>query len=140
MTIKFGGRSLETQCTCPYDGHGDCKHVVAVLLAIAGDPPKNESERIEAVLGDVPVEELRAFVHEILATHSTVREQFLAQFGDEHKSVDEYRQEIEHLFEQHADPVVFEAIDFSRFFDIAEQYRERDRCLAAATVPSPRRG
>jgi hypothetical protein len=38
------------------------------------------------------------------------------------------------LFEQHADPVVFEAIDFSRFFDIAEQCRERDRYLAAATV------
>ena len=134
MTIKFGGRSLETQCTRPYDGHDDCKHVVTVLLAIAGDPAKDESERIEPVLGGVPVEELRAFVHEILATHSTVREQFLAQFGDEHKSVDEYRQEIEHLFEQHADPVVFEAIDFSRFFDIAEQYRERDRYLAAATV------
>ena len=59
VTIKFGGRSLETQCTCPYDGHGDCKHVVAVLLAIADDPPEDESERIEALLADVPVEELR---------------------------------------------------------------------------------
>jgi uncharacterized Zn finger protein len=29
---------------------------------------------------------------------------------------------------------VFEAIDFSRFFDIADQYRDRDRYLAAATV------
>ncbi|MGQ3330453.1 SWIM zinc finger family protein [Halorubrum sp. FL23] len=134
VTIKFGGRSLETQCTCPYDGHGDCKHVVAVLLAIADDPPEDESERIEALLADVPVEELRAFVHEILATHSTAREQFLTQFGDEHKSVDEYREEISHLFEQHADPTVFEAIDFSRFFDMAEQYRKRDRYLAAAIV------
>ncbi|WP_050033991.1 SWIM zinc finger family protein [Halorubrum halophilum] len=134
VTIKFSGRSLETQCTCPYDGQGDCKHVIAVLLAIADDPPEDESERIEALLADVPVEELRAFVHEILATHSTAREQFLAQFGDEHKSVGEYREEIGRLFEQHADPVVFEAIDFSRFFDIAEQYRERDRYLAAATV------
>ncbi|ELZ38484.1 SWIM zinc finger domain-containing protein [Halorubrum distributum JCM 10247] len=29
---------------------------------------------------------------------------------------------------------MFEAIDFSRLFDIAEQYRERDRDPAAATV------
>jgi hypothetical protein len=29
---------------------------------------------------------------------------------------------------------VFDAIDFSRFFEIAEQYRDRDRYLAAATV------
>jgi uncharacterized Zn finger protein len=29
---------------------------------------------------------------------------------------------------------VFEAIDFSRFFDIADQYRDRNRYLAAATV------
>jgi uncharacterized Zn finger protein len=134
VTVKFDGRSLETQCTCPYDGQGDCKHVVAVLLTIADNPPEDESERIEAVLADVPVEELRAFVLDVLATHSTVREQFLAQFGDEQKAVDEYREEIGRLFEQHADPVVFEAIDFSRFFDIAEQYRERDRYLAAATV------
>ncbi|OYR68849.1 SWIM zinc finger family protein [Halorubrum ezzemoulense] len=134
VTVKLGSQSLETRCTCPYDGQGDCKHVVAVLLAIADDPPEDGSERIDSVLADVSDEELRTFVHKILATHSRAREQFLAQFGDEHKSVDEYRQEISHLFEQHADPVVFEAIDLSRFFDIAEQYRERDRYLAAATV------
>ena len=29
---------------------------------------------------------------------------------------------------------MFEAIDLSRFFEIAEQYRDRDRYLAAATV------
>ena len=31
-------------------------------------------------------------------------------------------------------PVVTNAIDFSRFFEIAEQYRDRNRYLAAATV------
>nr|WP_233563395.1 hypothetical protein [Haloarcula sp. Atlit-7R] len=59
---------------------------------------------------------------------------FSAQFGDDHKSVEEYREEIAQLFEQHADPGVYDAIDFSRFFEIAEQYRNRDRYLAAATV------
>jgi hypothetical protein len=54
--------------------------------------------------------------------------------GDEHKSVEEYREEIGQLFEQRTDPTVCIAIDFSRFFEIAEQYRDRGRYLAAATA------
>ena len=134
VTIEFGGRSLDTNCTCPYDGSGDCKHVVAVLLDIAAGPPADESERVEAVLDDVSADDLRGFVRDALAEHAELREQFLAQFGEDHKSVEEYREEIAQLFEQHADPGVYDAIDFSRFFEIAEQYRNRDRYLAAATV------
>ncbi len=134
VMIKFGGRSLDTKCTCPYDGGGDCKHVVAVLLDIAAGPPEDASESVEAVLNDLSADDLRGFVRDALAEHAELREQFLAQFGDDHKSVEEYREEIAQLFEQHADPVVFEALDFSRFFDIAEQYRDRGRYLAAATV------
>jgi len=134
VTVEFGGRSIDTRCTCPYDVGGDCKHVVAVLLDIAADTPQDESERVEAVLDDVSADDLRGFVRDALAEHADLREQFLARFDDDHKSVEEYREEIAQLFEQHADPVVFEAIDFSRFFDIAEQYRDRERYLAAATV------
>jgi len=133
-TIEFDGRNIDTRCTCPYDGRGNCKHVVAVLLDIAADAPQDESERVEAVLDDVSADDLRGFVRDALTEHTEVREQFLAQFGDDHRSVEEYREEIAQLFEQHADPVVFEAIDFSRYFEIAEQYRDRNRHLAAATV------
>lgn len=134
VTIDFDGNSIETRCTCPYDGRGDCKHIVAVLLDIVDDPPQDESERVKTALEDVSADGLREFVGDVLATHPDLREQFLARFGDDHKSVQAYREEIANLFEQHADPVVFEAIDFSRFFEIAEQYRDRDRYLAAATV------
>jgi uncharacterized Zn finger protein len=134
VTVKFGGRSLDTKCTCPYDGGGDCKHAVAVLLDIAANPPQDESEDVDTVLKDVSADDLREFVRDALAEHAELREQFLAQFGEDHKSVEEYREEVAQLFEQHADPSVYDAIDFSRFFDIAEQYRDRDRYLAAATV------
>jgi uncharacterized Zn finger protein len=134
VTVEVGGQSIDTRCTCPYDGGGDCKHVVAVLLDIAAGPPQDESEHVEAVLDDVSADDLRSFVRDALAERAELREQFLARFGDEHKSVEAYREEIAQLFEQHADPTVFEAIDFSRFFGIAEQYRDRDRYLAAATV------
>jgi hypothetical protein len=126
--------SLDTNCTCPYDGSGDCKHVVAVLLEIADGPPQDESERVEEVLADVSAGDLRGFVRDALADYPELREQFLAQFGDDHRSVEEYREEIAKLFEQHADPGVYDAIDFSQFFETAEQYRDRDRYLAAATV------
>lgn len=134
VTAEFGGRSIDTKCTCPYDGGGDCKHVVAVLLDIVADSPQDESERVEDALEDVSADDLCGFVRGALAEHAALREKFLAQFGHNHKSVDEYREELAQLFEQHADPAVFEAIDFSQFFEIAEQYRDRDRYLAAATV------
>jgi len=134
VTVEFGGQSIDTQCTCPYDGGGDCKHVVAVLLEVAAGPPRDESERVEATLDGVSADDLRTFVRDALAEHAELREQFLARFGDDHKSIEQYRDEIAQLFEQHADPVVYQAIDFSRFFEIAEQYRDRDRYLVAATV------
>lgn len=137
VTIEVDASSIDPRCTCPYDGAGDCKHVVAVLLDVADDPPQNDSDRIEAVLDDVPNNDLRAFVTDALARNPDLRDRFLARFDNTTpKSVDEYRAEIESLFDEHTDdyPVVVEAIDFSRFFDIAEQYRERDRYLAAATV------
>jgi len=46
VTVELGGRGIDAQCTCPYDGPGDCKHVVAVLLDVAAGPPDDESERI----------------------------------------------------------------------------------------------
>ena len=39
VTVEFGEGDLETRCPCPYDGSGDCKHVVAVLLDVAASPP-----------------------------------------------------------------------------------------------------
>ena len=134
VTVDFGGNSIDTQCTCPYDGGGDCKHIVAVLLEIVDGPPQDESKHIETVLEDVSTDGLREFVGDVLATHPELREWFLARFGDDHQSVETYREEIAQLFKQYADPGVYEAIDFSRFFEIAEQYRDRDRYLAAATV------
>lgn len=136
MTVKLGGNSIDARCTCPYDGADACKHVVAVLLYAAADPPNDESERVEGVIQDISADDLQTFVHDVLATNSDLRERFRARFGDTYRSVEEYREEIEELFDQHTQdcPVVSGAIDFSHFFDVAERYRERDRYVDAATV------
>ncbi|MFP8956449.1 SWIM zinc finger domain-containing protein [Natrialbaceae archaeon A-CW3] len=136
VTVKLGGNAIEARCTCPYDGAGECKHVVGVLLDIAADPPNDENERVESVLRDVSADDIREFVRDALAAYPDLRDQFMARFGNESKPVQEYRAEIERLFDQHTQdyPVVTNAIDFSQFFDLAEQYREREHYLEAATV------
>lgn len=136
VTLKLGDNSIDTQCTCPYDGVGDCKHVVAVGLDVAAGPPSDEGERVESVIDDVSPADLRSFVCDALAQNPTLRDRFLAQFGDATPSVDDHRDEIEQLFDQHTQdyPVVTDAIDFSHWFEMANQYRERERFLAAATV------
>lgn len=136
VAVDLGEHTIDARCTCPYEGAGECKHVVAVLLDVVADPPQDESERVERVIQDVSSDDLRAFVHDALAENPDLRERFLARFGDGGKSVEAYRNEIEELFDQHTGdyPVVTEAIDFSHFFEVAEQYRERERYRAAATV------
>lgn len=72
----------------------------------------------------------------MLAERPALRDRFLARFGDTTVSFEELRDGIELLFDQHTQdyPAVTDAIDFSRLFELAEQYRKRDRYLAAATV------
>ncbi|AGB30168.1 zinc finger SWIM domain-containing protein [Natrinema pellirubrum DSM 15624] len=136
VTVERGEKTTDARCTCPYDGAGECKHVVAVLLDIAADTPRDESERVESVLQNVSADDLRTFLRDVLAEHLDLRDRFLARFGDTDKSVEEYRAEIEQLFDRHTQdyPVVTDAIDFSHFFELAEQYRERERYLEAATA------
>ena len=136
VTVELGENTVDARCTCPYHGAGECKHVVAVLLDVVANPPQDKSEHVERIIEDVSSDDLRAFVRDALAENPDLREQFLAWFGDDHKSVEAYRERIEELFDQHIEnyPVVTEAIDFSHFFESAEQYRERERYRAAVTV------
>ncbi|WP_255192591.1 SWIM zinc finger family protein [Natronobeatus ordinarius] len=135
VTVEFDD-GIDARCTCPYDGPGECKHVVAVILEVAVDEPRDESKRVTAILEAVPAADLRAFVRETLAANPDVRDRFLARFGDDDTPVEKYREEIEALFDQHTReyPVVTDAIDFSHFFDVADQYRSRGRYLPAASV------
>ncbi|ADD03757.1 SWIM zinc finger domain protein [Natrialba magadii ATCC 43099] len=136
VVVEWGADTIDARCTCPYDGAGECKHVVAVLLTVAADPPRDESEQVESLLQTVSADDLRAFLRDVLAEQPDLREQFVSRFGSAGKSVDDYRAEIEQLFDRHTQeyPVVTDAIDFSQFFEVATHYRERERYLEAATV------
>ena len=89
------------------------------------------------MIDDVSFDDLRSFVVDELARNPEMRGRFLAQFGDTlEKSVDEYRADVKRLFGEHVrdDGIVIEAIDFSRFLESADRYRERGRHRAAATI------
>jgi uncharacterized Zn finger protein len=136
VTVDVHGAAIDARCSCPYDGPGECKHVVAVLLDAVADPPADDSDHIDRVLDSVAPDDLRTFVRDALREQPTLRERFLARFGDDDPSVEDYRSEVQQLFDQQMEdsPVVVAAIDFTRLFDLAEQYRDRERYLAAATI------
>ncbi|KPN28967.1 hypothetical protein SY89_03201 [Halolamina pelagica] len=124
-------------CDCPYDGPGACKHVVAVLLRCVDDLPPDGGDRLDAALDGADADELRAFLRDELATDADLRERFLARVGEStRQSVDELRTAIDRRFEE-TNPeyhVVFELIDFTQWFDLANEYREQGRYASAATV------
>ncbi|GGN91961.1 SWIM zinc finger family protein [Haloarcula pellucida] len=136
VTVDLSTTAFEATCTCPYDGPGICKHVVAVLLDVAEQPPADERDQIAGLLDDAPADELQSFLLDELTRDPDLRDRFRARFDDEGRSVEEYRDDVDQLFDDHTVeyPVVTEAIDFSHFFEQAEQYRSRDRYSEAATI------
>lgn len=124
-------------CDCPYDGPGTCKHVVAVLLRCVDDQPPDEGDRLDTALNGAEADELRAFLREELATDADLRDRFLARVGGStRRSVDELRTTIDRRFEE-TNPeyyVVFDPIDFTQWFDLANEYREQGQYASAATV------
>jgi len=101
------------------------------------DDPGTQPATVDDILEEVRTEDLRAFVFEECARHPDTRDRLFARFGDAAgRSVEEYREEVDALFEEHTEdyPVVTGPIDFSAVFEIATEYRERGRYRAAATV------
>jgi len=135
VDLATGG--FAPSCDCPYDGPGACKHVVAVLLRCVDDPPSDNGDRLDAALGGADADELRAFLRDELATDTDLRDRFLARVGEPmRQSVDELRTSIDRRFEE-TNPeyhVVFEPIDFTQWFDLANEHREQGRAASAATV------
>ena len=137
VTLTLSEPDFGAFCTCPYDGPGECKHVVAVLLSLSDDPTEDEGERIDAVLDEVDTTELRAFLRDELADNDAMLDRFFAEFdaaaGNSHET---YRDGVAKLFEEHTKeyPVVVDAIDFTRFTDLGKRYENQGQYRQAAAV------
>ncbi|MDB2226286.1 SWIM zinc finger domain-containing protein [Halorubrum ezzemoulense] len=137
VRVDLAADGFAPWCDCPYDRPGACKHVVAVLLRCVDDPPADDGDRLDAALDSADDDELRAFLRDELATNTDLRERFLAGVGEPtSQSVDELRASIDRRFHE-TNPeyhVVFEPIDFTQWFELANEYREQERHTSAATV------
>jgi uncharacterized Zn finger protein len=137
VRVDLAADEFAPRCDCPYDGPGTCKHVVAVLLRCVDDRPPDEGARLDAALNGTDVDELRAFLREELVTDAALRDRFLARVGaSTRRSVDELRTSIDRRFEERNPEydVVFEPIDFTQWFNLANEYREQGQYASAATV------
>ncbi|MFC7142874.1 SWIM zinc finger domain-containing protein [Halosimplex aquaticum] len=137
VTLSLAESDFEPSCTCPYDGAGECKHVVAVLLSLIDELPEDEGERLDTVFESIDTSELQAFVREELARDDAMLDRFFATFdATSGKSHEAYRDDVSQLFDEHTReyPVVIDAIDFSRFTDLGERYQDRGRYRQAAAV------
>lgn len=84
--------TIRTSCSCPYDYAGDCKHIVAVLLAVenkgadlgnetSGATVPHSAPDVETLVEQTSADELRTFLLEILEDRREIRDRFFAFSG-----------------------------------------------------------
>ncbi|WP_302082654.1 SWIM zinc finger family protein [Salinibaculum rarum] len=152
ISIDVTNDAIRTHCSCPYDYAGDCKHIVAVLLAVddrdidtdtdSGDEPIEDlpdSVDVESLVEQATADKLRTFLLDVLEDDRDLRDRFVAFSGeDAGKTVYDYKQEIDRLFEDAAGRggmIGYNThIDFSQYHDLAETHRERGHVGAATDI------
>jgi hypothetical protein len=78
VTVRESPGGLVTWCTCPYDWGGDCKHIVATLLAWLHEP---ESFRANADLRAALVTRSKEDLADILSDICAVYPHLVDEFG-----------------------------------------------------------
>ncbi len=152
VSIDVANDAIRTHCSCPYDYAGDCKHIVAVLLAVedrdidtdtdSGDESTEnlpDSVDVESLVEQATADELRTFLLDVIEDDSDLRDRFVAFAGeDAAKTVYDYKQEIDRMFEDAAGRggmIDYDTrIDFSQYHDLAETHRERGHVDAATDI------
>ena len=80
VTISGDKGAIQTDCTCPYDWGGACKHVVAALLAICHDKKirnhNKDVKDIKALIGKTDSGRLKEFLFRILSGDAALLEDF----------------------------------------------------------------
>jgi hypothetical protein len=154
VTVDLTRDRIRTECSCPYDYAGDCKHVVAVLLAVneggyAGPESEQGTEptgdwtgeptNVQDVIERTPPGQLRAFLTNVVEDDRDVRDRFLAFVGvDVDTSVHDYKAEIDRKFDEAAGRsgmIEWDTrLSFSKYEDLAESRRAAGDYEKAAEI------
>jgi hypothetical protein len=128
VEIDEEGDITHTECDCPYDWGGPCKHIVATLFAIrdgetiSSKPVKKASKqnekvdaslrkRVDAVMAQLSAEAAKEFLREQLTRDALLERLFLLRFENLAHSFDPGK--VEHFLQESLKT----AIGNERFFD-----------------------
>jgi hypothetical protein len=129
---------LDASCTCPYDGQGYCKHVVAAWLAAADREPDDKQPAVERRLERADSDQLREFLRTAFAEEPGLRRQFLATVNDQsvNQTLTDYKRELASRYpvENRQPPITGPPQEFSEFERRAERLQERGQPLEAALI------
>ena len=147
VTIRMDKEDIEASCTCPYDWGGYCKHIVATLLALSENYKKikknreEKERRIEIILNNLSVDELKGFLTAEFEKNSSLRDHFTIYFsgkGSKIRSLHDYKKEINLLYREitgrHGFIEYGIEVDFSYIRDLADRYIKAGNLLEAATI------
>lgn len=152
VSITVADDAIRTLCSCPYNYVGDCKHIVAVLLAVddrdidtdtdTGDESTEnlpDSMDAEALVEQATADELRTFLLDAIEDDHKLRNRFVAFSGkDTGKTVYDYTREIDRLFKDaagHGGMIDYDThVNFSQYYDLAETHRKRGHDDAATDI------
>jgi len=147
VTIRLYKDDFTAECTCPYNWGGYCKHIVATLIALSKNYEKikesknKEEEKIEAILNNVSLEELKEFLRTEFENDPRLRNIFAIYFSGkapQEKSVHDYKKEINLLYKTFAGRYGFikygTNIDFSYIQDLAQRYIKKKNYLEAVKI------
>jgi uncharacterized Zn finger protein len=129
---------LRASCTCPYDGNGSCKHVVATWLAAVDIEPEDEQPAIERRLERADPDELREFLRTEVADDVDLRRRFLATLNDrtDGQTLADYKRELASRYsaEERHPPVSGPPRRFTGFERRAERLQEQGQPLEAGLI------
>ena len=148
VTISGDKGAIQTDCTCPYDWGGACKHVVAALLAICHDKKirnyNKDVKDIKALIEKTDSGRLKEFLFRILSGDAALLEDFRIfargkeETGDtpekykkeilsqlnKLKGVEYYYDDHDDLYEHPISDIVDEYTETAKKYTAQENYKE----------------
>ncbi|MFQ6084512.1 MAG: SWIM zinc finger domain-containing protein, partial [Candidatus Aminicenantia bacterium] len=147
VTIRLYEDDFTAECTCPYDWGGYCKHIIATLIALSKnykeikESKNREEEKIETILNNVSLEELKEFLRTEFENDPRLRNIFAIHFSGkapQDKSIHDYKKEINLLYRNATGRYGFieygNNIDFFHIQDLAHRYIKKGNYLEAAKI------
>jgi len=152
VTIYEMKDDIQTDCTCPYDWGGACKHVVAAILAVCNNKEikkhKKDAVDVKSLIERLDVQRLKNFLFDVLSGNAALLEDFkiFARGKEETTNTsEEYKREIlsqfkklkskeyyyDHYYDSYEDPVS-DIID--KFTEIAEKYTAQENYREAIKI------